>query len=311
MIHPLDRLGGRLLARSPNVFPDGWGDAAVAARLDLRHHPLPPVVAADLQETRRWEAGGLVITDAVFPGSPELNSTLGPAHLRVVSTERVRRWCVVMPAWNDEGYRSRTPLAMGLVRRGIGAVLLEIPFYGRRRTHPRGPAIRSVAEFALMGRAAVTEALAVLATLRPRGPVGVTGYSMGGNLAAFVGALCPHPLAIAPLAASPSPGPVYLEGILRRGIAWDAFDEADASRLASVLGAASVLDLPPTPATARAVLVAALRDGFVPPRTTVELHRHWPGSELRWCRAGHGTLWWLRRRTLVAAIEDAFTRCSH
>ncbi len=311
MIHPVDRLGGWLLAhgRAPAVFPDGWGDPAVASRLDLRRHPLPALDPPDLRLAALRSRDGLTVGDVGFEGSPELDPRIRTARARIVAPPRPPRgWCVLMPAWNQEGYRARTPMAVGLARRGIAAVVVENPYYGSRRIHPHGPAIRTVAEFASMGRAVIAEALALVTGLRRRGPVGVTGYSMGGNLAAFVGALGTEPLAVAPLAASHSPGPVYLGGALRRGIAWDALGPDAADRLARLLGAATVLSLPPTPVTARAVLVAARHDGFVPADATIELHRHWPGSELRWVRAGHGTLWWLRRRFLVRAVVDAFAR---
>ena len=291
------------------MFCDGWGDEATAGLLDLRRHPLPALGPHELRAVARWETDGLQITDVEFPGSPELAVPIRTGRARIVAPcRRVRGWCLVMPAWNQEGYRSRTPFAVGLARRGIGALIPESPYYGSRRIHTGGPPIRTVADFALLGRAVIAEALALLGSLRRRGPVGVTGYSMGGNLAAFVGALSTEPLAIAPLAPSHSPGPVYLEGALRRSIAWEALGRGAADRLARLLGAATVLSLPPTPSTAAAVLVAASYDGYVPAQATVELHQHWPGSELRWVRAGHGTLWWLHRRLLVAAVVDAFSR---
>ena len=312
MIHPLDRFGAWWLrrGRGPAVFPDGWGNPDAVALLDVARHPISPPPPATIEWGRRWEVDGLVVEDGSFPTPADLPRAAHRVLVRrVAPAGGTRRSCLVMPAWNDEGFRGRTPFAVALARRGIGAFLLECPFYGSRRVHADGPGIRSVAEFALMGRAVVAEALALVAATADHGTVGVTGYSMGGNLAAFVGALSPVDIAVAPLAASHSPGPVFCGGALRAGIRWDVFGGADAEpRLAVALGSVSVLSLPPTPSTATAVLVAARRDGFVPPTATVELHRHWPGSELRWCPGGHGTSWWFRRRTLVDAVADAFAR---
>lgn len=298
------------MARTPAVFCDGWGDPAAVATLDIGLHPLSPPPPLTVRWERRWSNDGLEVRDASFSSPAPLPSPASHGRLRTIAPAGgAARWCVVMPAWNDEGFHGRTPFAVSLARRGVGAVLLECPYYGSRRVHTLGPAIRTVADFALMGRAVVVEALGLLTTFAERGPVGVTGYSMGGNLAAFVGALAPRPIALAPLAASPSPAPVFCTGVLRHGIRWDALGGSEApSRLADALGAVSVLSLPSTPTTSRAVLVAALHDGFVPPSATATLHAHWPGSELRWVRAGHGTLWWLRRRVLVAAVLEAFDR---
>jgi pimeloyl-ACP methyl ester carboxylesterase len=161
-----------------------------------------------------------------------------------------------------------------------------------------------------MGRAALAEGRALLATIAAEGrEPGVSGYSMGGTMAALIAATIPFPVAIAPLAAAHSPAPVYLDGVLRHGIAWDALGDGGApQRLRDIMLTASVLRLAPSPHVGRAVIVAARRDGYVPPAATQELHRHWLGSELRLAPGGHATLLWYRTRMLAAAIADSFAR---
>jgi pimeloyl-ACP methyl ester carboxylesterase len=133
---------------------------------------------------------------------------------------------------------------------------------------------------------------------------------MGGNIAALVGALAPLPVAIAPLAASHSPGPVFTGAVLRGAVAWDALDgvEDPVAAVADLLGHVSVLRLPAPEHTATAVMVAARHDGFVPPEAARALHEHWPGSELRWSRAGHATLLWFGKPALARAVAAAFDR---
>jgi pimeloyl-ACP methyl ester carboxylesterase len=134
---------------------------------------------------------------------------------------------------------------------------------------------------------------------------------MGGNLAALASAMVPFPVAIAPLAASHSPGPVYLDGVLRSAIGWEALGgrEAATDRLRAVLGSASVLSVPPADHHRAAVLVVAERDGFIPRGAAQALADHWPGSELRVVAgAGHATLLWRHSATLVEAIAGAFDR---
>jgi pimeloyl-ACP methyl ester carboxylesterase len=162
-----------------------------------------------------------------------------------------------------------------------------------------------------MGSGAVAEGRALLATIREEGgSPGVSGYSMGGNVAALISATLPFPVASAPLAAAHSPAPVYLDGALRGGIDWEALggeDEA-APRLRAFMLRASVQTVDPVEHTRHAVIVAADSDGYVPRQSTEILHDHWPGSELRWVRGGHASLFWFRKRLMVDAIADAFGR---
>ena len=199
---------------------------------------------------------------------------------------------------------------MKLAQRGIASVILENPFYGVRRPQHRDQPIHTVADFVLMGDGAVGEARAMLATLQPKEEVGIGGYSMGGNMTAIVSTTMPFPVATAALAASHSPGPVYLNGVLRNGIDWEALggEAASRARLARLLYRASALLVEPPPHTSNAVIVAATRDGFVPARAATALHEHWPGSVLHWVDAGHATLLWWHKELLADAVAESFDR---
>lgn len=301
-----------MIAHGPSrlrFFTDGWGDPAALDHLTgLRHLSQPEPLVPDYRPARR--DGDLILRSGTFPSPVEgLPPASRTGHvLEVMPEAGTDRVCVLMPAWNDHGYRSRLSLARPLARRGIGSIILENPYYGDRRPSPDGQPIRTVADFALMGLGAVTEARGLLAGREGR--AGVAGFSMGGNLAALVAATMPGPLAVAALAASHSPGPVYLDGVLRGGIAWEALsgvpDPED--RLRSLLSSVSALDLPAPPHTARAVLVAAAGDAFVSVEATRALHRHWPGSVLWEVPGGHATLWYLGRKRLVEAVVAAFAR---
>ena len=163
-----------------------------------------------------------------------------------------------------------------------------------------------------MGRSAVLEGRVLADHLRRQGyRVGVSGYSMGGNMAGFLAAAMPFPVATALLAAPFSPGPPFLHGILRTTIAWEALggDTPEVrDRLSEVLHSASVLRFPAPPHTRAAVLVAATRDGYVPTAAAQAVHRHWPGSEMEWVNAGHGSLLWFHRDRLVEAVVRSFER---
>jgi hypothetical protein len=223
---------------------------------------------------------------------------------------RPDRICLLMAAFNDHGYASRFEMARLLARRGIASVVLENPLYGERRVNREKQAVRTVLDLMIMGNAATLEGRSVLLALHRafEAHLGVSGYSMGGNIAALIGAAVPFPVAVAPLAPSHSPGPVYSEGVLSRAVDWDALGGRRPQQLGEVLGAASVLNIPPPAHTAGAVLAAGRGDGYVPRHAIEDLHRHWPGSELRWLAGGHASLWMMGKANLAGAIEDAFER---
>jgi hypothetical protein len=293
------------------IFPGGWGEMRYVEMLsDIA------ILAADPRELHiswspRKHFTDRTVRDGHFPSPTDLPPPARTAAVRLVEPHGgSTKLCLLMAAWNDHGYDTRQQLADELVRRKIGSLILEIPYYGHRRVAAVDEQpVPTVADFARMGLGAVTEGRALLNHFRSRYQMGVSGYSMGGNIGAMVGATVGHPVAVAPLAASHSPGPVFLDGVISNGIQWEALGGvAQREQLRSALTAASVLRLPVPDWTRAAVLVAARGDGFVPPRAVEALHRHWPGSELRWRSGGHATLLWRQRHALADAIADSFDR---
>jgi len=312
MKHPIDRVGGVMVARGPRrlrFFTEGWGDEAVLDRLTLPSGDPDPI---DVEWHEERSAGDLSVQDGAFD-SPvrDLPEAAQRGDVRLIrpaaGSDHV---CVLMAAWNDHDYRTRTRLARLLARRGIASALLRQPYYGPRRPDPAvHQPIARVEDFVRMGSAALGEGRSLLATFAAAGNlVGVSGYSMGGNMAALVSATTDMEMATAPLAASHSPAPVFLGGVLRGGIDWEALggESRAAPRLEEVMLRASTLNVPPQPHTRHAVLVSARHDAYVPRAATEALHDHWPGSELRWAGGGHATLLWLRMAALAQAIEDSF-----
>jgi hypothetical protein len=313
-MHPIDRFAAVMIRRGPRrlrIFPGGWGDRAIVSRMD----DIDRVLAESPEIDITWEPTkhlvDRTVRDGRFAASTDVPAEAKVAFARVIEPPHgTDRMCLLMAAWNDHGYNTRQQLAEELLSRGIGSVLLEIPYYGVRRTvGPEEQPIQSVADFARMGLGAVAEGRALLKHFRTRYSMGVSGYSMGGNIGALVGAAAGFPVAMAPLAASYSPGPVFLDGVISNGIQWDALggrDQADPLRFA--LTAPSVLRLPRPDWAPAAVIVAAKSDGFIPPTAVTKLHQHWSGSELRWRRGGHATLLWRQRHVLADAITDSFDR---
>lgn len=318
-IHPIDRLAplGFILDRRTRVFPGGWGSEEVLALWDEPVTAADPVPDIELEWGRKEEHTGYRLRRARTE-SPAAGSL--PIDARVMTVEWIEpaqgghRTVVLLPAWNDEGFEVRRKLAARLAEHGVGAYIADIPFYGQRRIQPdREPAVATVADFVLMGRVAVIEGRALLAHAARNAVPGVSGYSMGGNLAAYVSATTIRPIATAPLAASHGPAPVYLEGALRSGIRWAALGGRAVAepRLRAILEKASVLALPPLPHHRSAVVVGGGRDGLVPVRLSRALAAHWE-AELRVVEGvGHGTLLWRHPQLLVRAIVDSFDRMLH
>ncbi|MEN8040149.1 MAG: alpha/beta hydrolase family protein [Actinomycetota bacterium] len=314
MIHPIDRVSGIALARGPSrlrFFAEGWGNAPQLRLEQITHASAEPLAIKWLSS--HIEPYGLKVDHGAFtsPADSLPHRSLQGAVISVSPPENTNRVVVLMPAWNEHDPKVRVALAGHLARKGIRSILLENPFYGTRLPNPEHTQpIRTVSDFMVMGAAAVNEARGLLMWLHNDGwDVGVSGYSMGGNTSALVAATMPIPVAAAPLAASHSPGPVFLDGILREGIAWDALGgRSQEGRLRSTLGAVSVLNVDPAPHTRHAVIVRAAGDGYVPASAVQALSDHWPGSEVRTVRGGHATAIWYRKDQLTDAVADSFDR---
>jgi hypothetical protein len=314
MMHPIDALAAVMVRYGPRrvrVFPGGWGEDGYVEQLGSVESLVMPPQALEISWTAPRRESDRVVRDGTFTAITDVPAAAATGAVRVIEPPGgTDRMCLLMAAWNDHGYNTRQQLSNELLHRGIASLILEIPYYGSRRAvGTEEQPIQTVADFARMGLGAVTEGRALLSHFRRHYQMGVSGYSMGGNIAAMIGATAGFPVAIAPLAASHSPGPVFLDGVISNGIKWEALGGPNQrERLREALTGASVLRLAAPPWTAAAVMVAARNDGFVPATAVAALHRHWPGAELRWRRGGHATLLWRQRAVLADAVAASFDR---
>jgi hypothetical protein len=322
-MHWMDSLAARLMARRPRFFPEGWGPESLLERLSrgTQGFGLPELHEVALSAARR--EGPFLVQEGRFP-SP---AAVGP--LPVACAEAGFQLllppeggarppvCLFLASSGDHGYGLRRFLARSLVSQGVGALLLENPYYGSRRPPgQQGEALRTVADLLLMFRATAVEAVALLGWLLARGhpKVGVSGYSMGGSMAAYAACLFPLPAAVVPLAVAHSAAPVFTQGVLAAVPDWEALGRtcggpaAARQRLAELLEALSITGLPPLPNPRRAIIVAARQDGFVPSASTLRLLQHWRGAELRYVRGGHVSGLLAGRSIITRAVLDAFSR---
>lgn len=317
-MHVLDYMFG-LAARGPRFFQDGWGDRALCEATDpiaLSRRRIPRL-EVELGPSRR-EHGGLLREGSFESPETRLPPCARTARIRLLLPDRpVRAVAVHLAASGDQGFGVRLRFAAPLLERGIGALVLENAYYGARRpaNQPRH-AFRSISDLHLMGAATFQEGRALLRWLQEgqRVPlVGVTGYSMGGQLSAMIGASMPFPVAIVPVAAPCSPDSVLRHGVLHHVAEWAALageggDEQRArEELYAHLSRFAVTVLPPPAWPEAAIVVGTAGDGVVPPAEMERIARHW-GAELRWLPAGHVSAVLRHQGAMREALSDAFDR---
>jgi hypothetical protein len=313
-VHPLDVFAAWLSCGS-KLFSRGWGDESLLADLSERTsfaHPPGPISVA-------WSAGASsnkkIRRDGTFT-SPltSLPKNARTVHVRAWSRAGNTAACVILAASRDEGYKMREHIFSALVDQGLDLYLPENPFYGLRRT-TSSACLATFSDQALMNLGMVWEARALVEYLRNSYQnLAVAGYSMGGHMAAITAAVCPFPIACAALATGASAAPIYTQGLLSWSIDLDALagetdlpSEAN-ERLRRLIEAADLTRHAPPLRADAAVLVGCARDGYVLPTEIQRLHESWPGSELRWLRAGHVTAVIRGRRFLRCAVADAAQR---
>jgi hypothetical protein len=315
----------RLYAAQSNrhlFFKDGWGN--LSRLRELHRAGLCPGEPRSIEI--RWEKvvvnRSAFFRRGIFPSPytdlplPEESRTSCVEWIMPQHSDGDTPICVHFAATGDQGFeRRRRVLALPLLREGIGALILENPYYGRRR--PPGQHAKTLNRFSdlwAMGGATVEEGRSLMQWLRREGygRLGVCGISMGGSVAARVAVLEKTPVAMIGCVTAHSASSVFTEGVLKNYLAWGILNrelDGDGSAMALMRGFLDLTDLRRFPAPKRpeaAFLVAASHDAYVPPPSAAMLHAHWPGSKMRWLGTGHVGAFLFHRRTFLAAIRDAF-----
>lgn len=294
----LDLLYARWANRRPS-FRHGWGNPIAG---------WPPLAPVEVQ--LEWE-GRRGTFPSPLPGLPDACAQAHVEWWMPRGADRDTPVCLHFAATGDEGFRRRRLVAMPLLRRGIGSVILENPFYGLRRPPGQdGSRLRRFSDLWDMGTATVAEGLALLAWLSGRGyrRLGVAGVSMGGQMAALVAAGWGRPVAMASCVSPHSAEVVFTRGAMRIGCDWEALGgEASAvPRMRAILDATDLRAFPCAAAPRAAVMLAGRHDEYIPPWSAELLHRTWPGSTLRWLPTGHVGAVLFYPRAFRRAIEEAF-----
>lgn len=304
-MHWVDALLG-LRAHGPKMLSRGFGDERLLERL-AAHDPRAPIPSLLLRLQRR--APGIYESTFVHPRAAEwLPPGARVAHVRWYVPPRVRGAYVHLASTGDEGWARRSPVVEAALSRGLAAMVLENPYYGRRRSiGQRSSDLDTVSDQMAMGTATVEEARALLAWLEASfgRDIGVTGFSMGGSVAALTATTWDEPLAIVSAATGHAAETVFCDGALSRFVDFSVVDRA---RLRGLLSRGDFERLDAPPEGSRCELVAARDDGYVPAWSVERLARSWSSRAvrvgLRWIGGGHATLLVTGR----AHIADALVR---
>ncbi len=317
----------RLYARQSNrllFFKDGWGDLPLLRELhhiDYRKGP-PRIIEIAWEDIE--EKGGASFHRGSF-ASPFTDLPLPDESRRAYFEWVLPRnaspetpICMHFAATGDEGFsRRRRAFALPLLKEGIGSLILENPYYGRRRPkRQHKKMLNRFSDLMAMGGAAVEEGLSLLGWLRREGytRLGVCGISMGGSMAAQVAVQAEEPVAMIGCVTAHSASAVFTEGILKNYLDWEGLNreiEGDIQAIdlmRQLLDRTDIRRFPPPLRPETAFLVAAKYDAYIPRASAQTVHTHWPGSTMRWLESGHVGAFLFHRRDFLAAIRDAFAR---
>ncbi len=317
----------RLYARHSNsllFFTDGWGDLPLLQELHhVGYRKGPPrtieIVWEDVEEKggASYRRGSFAspFTDLPLPEESK-NAYVELVLPRKASPETPI--CMHFAATGDEGFsRRRRTFALPLLKEGIGSLILENPYYGRRR--PAGQQKKMLNRFSdlmAMGGAAVEEGLSLLGWLRREGHtrLGVCGISMGGSMAAQVAVHAEKQVAMIGCVTAHSASAVFTEGILKHYLDWETLNREIEGGIQAIdlmrqfLDTTDIRRFPPPKRPETAFLVAARYDAYIPRSSAEMVHTHWSGSTMRWLESGHVGAFLFHRRDFLAAIRDAFAR---
>lgn len=347
MLHyVLDHVYGAFVHRSritPPFFSRGWG----GSKLDLLESLIkqlfpedqgqifPPRLLQPIWSTI-WEDRNAFLREGVFQtpcdeqilsALPFESHTARVAFLAPKSVPPEKMACVVhLAGTGDHSFERRLRLGSPLLKENVATMVLESPFYGRRRPSSQsGAKLLCVSDLLLLGRVTIEEARSLLYWLDSEagfGKLGVCGLSMGGVHAAMVGSLYPTPVATLPFLSPHSAVVAFCEGVLKYATAWEALRDDLAAqkavmtleevqeRMRNVLSLTDVTRFPIPKKPNAVIFVAATDDGYIPNHSVLELQKAWPGSEVRWVTGGHVSSILLHSGEFRRAILDGLNRLS-
>mmetsp|Transcript_8627 Transcript_8627/g.18413 ORF Transcript_8627/g.18413 Transcript_8627/m.18413 type:complete len:399 (+) Transcript_8627:182-1378(+) len=234
---------------------------------------------------------------------------------------------VLLAGTGEQAYSRRLrSIAEPLLKDGVGAIILENAYYGRRKPRGQfGSKLHRVSDLLALGHSTVEEATMLLRWLYRNGceRLCVSGMSQGGLHAAMAASLLPHPVAVVPAFAPESASFVFTRGVLGRNCDWNKLSldlphcssgtppsstskaQTPMQQMERVLELTDIRSFPPPQHPQRAVIIAAHYDQYVSPVCADIWRQHWPWAEVRWVHAGHVTGILCHAHAVCNAIRDA------
>lgn len=307
-MHWLDYLHARY--QNDGLFFDhGFGDETILATPLVRNELPEPADVSPLRPSVNDRIIRFASPDRAF--LPKESKYAQALVVMPADWDHTTPVCIQLPATGDEGFQARQKMvAEPLKELGIGSVILENPYYGVRRPHGQSKTyLRKVSELWSLGLAVVSETQALLEWLRHQGfqHLGVCGVSMGGAMMAHAVALTPYPLAACGCIAPHSATPVFLEGVLSHYVDWQAIGgEEGRERLGLQLDGSDIRNFPQPIRPDCAIWLAAKKDAYVDPDSSLLNAQAWPNSRLYWLNSGHVGTALFHRTQYIQAIEESF-----
>ena len=326
--HWLDLMYLRLRSHR-TLFAKGWGDEKLIKNLIRSNtiHCAPRPI--NIHFTNQKKEKGLTIYEATFENPfieiPKPKNSCKafiefviPQGKDLFKKRNDLPLVLIMPASGDDdlNYRKKK-LAFPLAQKGIASVLLEIPFYGRRK--PEGQIstnVDLVSDYLLMIYLSIQEGRSLLNTFYKNGfpYLGVTGLSMGGFAAGAIASSIPFPTALVCALTGNTTADTLAYGKCFENCVWESLTKSDSLNFArkkmhryfSLL--ASLTLLPPPPSLNSALLINAEDDAYIPKINALKLKQYWKGVEQIWMPGGHFTTIFKGPSLMVEGLEQAFKK---
>lgn len=239
----LDILYRRLLLSK--FFVKGWGDPAhikkllefkevITSRsrcfyLVDKYHPIE--ITKDKSYADFEVANGRFRSPLVDYVGDVVHPDIAEARFQILipkewsSSTGYRPMCIHLAGTGDHYFWKRRHLMVRpLLAKGIGAIILENPFYGYRKPKEQSRScLLNVSDIFVMGGCLILEVIALLHFCERMGfgPLGVTGLSMGGHMATLAATNWPKPVVLVPCLSGTTASTVFTEGVMSEAINWD------------------------------------------------------------------------------------------
>ncbi|CAB3410763.1 unnamed protein product [Caenorhabditis bovis] len=137
--------------------------------------------------------------------------------------------CIHLAGTGDHSYFRRSYLLVDdLLKDGIGAILIQNPFYGDRKPpHQFRSSLENVSDLFVMGAALIAECNYMLSWVESRGygPFAISGVSMGGFMAQLAGSNTKHAIGIVPILSWTTASPSYTKGAIAPAVNFKALQK--------------------------------------------------------------------------------------